>query len=33
MGNAINEVKEIADLVIDSNNEDGIAAYLATVML
>lgn len=33
MGNAINEVKEIADLVFGSNNEDGIAAYLATVML
>lgn len=28
MGNAINEVKEIADLVIGSNDEDGIAEYL-----
>lgn len=29
MGNAINEVKEQADLVIGSNDEDGIAEYLA----
>lgn len=28
MGNAINEVKEKADLVIGSNDEDGIAEYL-----
>ena len=28
MGNAINEVREIADLVIGSNDEDGIAEYL-----
>ncbi|MCM1386078.1 MAG: HAD family hydrolase [Bacillus sp. (in: Bacteria)] len=28
MGNAINEVKEKADLVIGSNDEDGIAGYL-----
>ena len=28
MGNAINEVKEIADLVIGRNAEDGIAEYL-----
>lgn len=28
MGNAISEVKEIADLVIGSNDEDGIAEYL-----
>ena len=28
MGNAINEVREIADLVIGSNDEDGIAKYL-----
>lgn len=28
MGNAINEVKEIADLIIGSNDEDGIAEYL-----
>ena len=27
-GNAINEVREIADLVIGSNDEDGIAEYL-----
>ena len=29
MGNAINEVREQADLVIGSNDEDGIAEYLA----
>ena len=28
MGNAIDEVKEIADIVIGSNDEDGIAEYL-----
>ncbi len=28
MGNAIEEVKQNADLVIGSNDEDGIAAYL-----
>ncbi len=28
MGNAIDEVKEKADLVIGSNDEDGIAEYL-----
>ena len=28
MGNAAKEVKEAADIVIGSNNEDGIAAYL-----
>ena len=28
MGNAIPEVKEIADLVIGANDDDGIAAYL-----
>lgn len=28
MGNAINEVKEIADIVIGKNDEDGIAEYL-----
>ena len=27
-GNAINKVREIADLVIGSNDEDGIAEYL-----
>lgn len=31
MGNAIDEVKEKADLVIGSNDEDGIAKYLAKV--
>lgn len=31
MGNAVREVKEQADLVIGSNDEDGIAAYLAAV--
>lgn len=29
MGNAIHEVKEMADLIIGSNDEDGIAKYLA----
>lgn len=33
MGNAINEVKEKADCVIGSNDEDGIAAYLAAICL
>lgn len=33
MGNAIGEVKEIADLVIGSNDEDGIAAYLRQSIL
>lgn len=33
MGNAINEVREIADLVIGSNDEDGIAAYLRQSVL
>lgn len=28
MGNAVPEIKEIADMVIGSNDEDGIAAYL-----
>ena len=28
MGNAISRVKEIADIVIGNNDEDGIAAYL-----
>lgn len=31
MGNAVPEVKEIADLVIGSNDEDGIAAYLEQI--
>lgn len=33
MGNAIHEVKEQADLVIGSNDEDGIAAYLASMKM
>ncbi len=33
MGNAINEVKEKADCVIGSNDEDGIAEYLAKATL
>ena len=33
MGNAIDEVKEKADLVIGSNDEDGIAEYLAAAFL
>ena len=33
MGNAIDEVKEKADLVIGSNDEDGIAEYLAATFL
>ena len=28
MGNAIDSVKEAADIVIGSNDEDGIAKYL-----
>ena len=28
MGNAIDEVKAIADVVIGTNDEDGIAEYL-----
>lgn len=31
MGNAIDEVKEAADLVIGGNDEDGIAAYLESL--
>lgn len=31
MGNAIDEVREQADLVIGSNDEDGIAEYLAVI--
>ena len=31
MGNAISDVKEMADLVIGGNDEDGIAEYLETV--
>lgn len=33
MGNAINEVKENADCIIGSNDEDGIAEYLAAMKL
>lgn len=33
MGNAISEVKEIADLVIGGNDEDGIAKYLTSSSL
>ena len=32
MGNAIDEVKAQADLIIGSNDEDGIAAYLDMVL-
>ena len=32
MGNAIPEVKEIADVVIESNDNDGIAEYLSQLM-
>lgn len=31
MGNAIDEVKEIADCVIGDNDHDGIAKYLQTI--
>jgi len=33
MGNAIDAVKEAADVVIDSNDDDGIAKYLKTHIL
>lgn len=33
MGNALDSVKEAADVVIDSNDEDGIAKYLETYIL
>ena len=33
MGNAIDEVKQIADFVIGTNNEDGIAEYLEKSIL
>lgn len=33
MGNAIDAVKEIADIVIGGNDEDGIAAYISEVLL
>ena len=32
MGNALDVVKEAADLVIGSNDEDGIAVYLESLM-
>ena len=32
MGNAIKEVKEAADIVIGSNDEDGIAVYLESCL-
>lgn len=33
MGNAIKEVKEAADIIIGSNDEDGIAVYLEKYLL
>ena len=33
MGNAIDEVKEIADIVIGSNDEDGIADFIENEIL
>ena len=33
MGNAIDEVKERADIVIGSNDEDGIADYIENEIL
>ena len=33
MGNAIAEVKEIADVVIGTNDDDGIAKYLENEVL
>ena len=33
MGNAIAAVKEIADQVVGTNDEDSIAAYLSEVVL
>lgn len=33
MGNAVNEVKENADLIIGGNDEDGIAEYLSKINL
>ena len=31
MGNAIEEVKKVADIVIGTNDEDGIADYLKNI--
>ena len=33
MGNAIEEIKEKADIVIGSNDEDGIAVFLENEMI
>ena len=33
MGNAIDEVKERADIVIGSNDEDGIAGFIENEIL
>ena len=33
MGNAFDAVKEAADLTIGSNDEDGIAEYIASALL
>ena len=33
MGNAIDEVKESGDIVIDSNDEDGIADFIEKEIL
>ncbi len=33
MGNAVDEVKNIADVVIASNDDDGIAEYLTEKIL
>lgn len=33
MGNSVNEVKSIADVIIDSNDNDGIAKYLTETLL
>ena len=33
MGNAVEEIKEIADFVTLSNNEDGIAYYIEKFIL
>lgn len=32
MGNAIDEVKEVADIIIGTNDEDGIAVYLENLL-
>lgn len=33
MGNAINEIKKSADIIIGSNDEDGIAVYLENYII